>query len=214
VDLDAAEQALAAREAEVAELERQAGLGPADPALLERLAQERDALADARDEAARARETSARGRRERAGTRDVAASARDRRNRLAHDDGDPGFPARFLSARDVDAAAGDRADALSDERHAGHDRDRSREGRHRASDDRAAATDAAREAASEAAGLHRALETRTVIGQAQGMLMARFGIGEAEAFQLLVGASQARNVKLRELARLVVQGEADLEMLS
>lgn len=43
-----------------------------------------------------------------------------------------------------------------------------------------------------------------MIGQAQGLLMARLGIGPDEAFALLVRASQDRNIKLRELARSLV----------
>ena len=82
------------------------------------LAQERDELARARDDAADAREDAAQLRRQRAPGRDQGAVERDRRSRAMHDDGNPGFPNRFLSARDVDGSAGDRADALDDEHHA------------------------------------------------------------------------------------------------
>lgn len=56
------------------------------------------------------------------------------------------------------------------------------------------------------ATLHEALETRTVIGQAQGILMAREGIGAAEAFDILRRASQRTNRKLREIAAEMVAG--------
>lgn len=210
---DDAEDTLAAREAELSERERQAGTPPRDPDLLGELAKERDALADARNRVAEERERAALGRRERAAGRDVAASDRDRRSRAAHDDADPGFPDRFLSGRDVDASAGDRADALGDERAARQDRQRSTEDRQRAARDRDAsvadAHEAAEAAAEEAAGLREAMESRTVIGQAQGLLMARRGIGADEASGLLVQESQARNLKLREVAQSLVREAAD-----
>jgi AmiR/NasT family two-component response regulator len=55
-------------------------------------------------------------------------------------------------------------------------------------------------AARTKAGLGRAVATRQLIGQAQGMLMARHQLTGEQAFALLVRASQDRNVKLRELA--------------
>lgn len=54
--------------------------------------------------------------------------------------------------------------------------------------------------------LRRALETRTVIGQAQGVLMARQGIGPDDAFDILRRASQRTNRKLREVAAEIVEG--------
>ena len=209
VQCDDAEDDLAAREADLAERERQAAMPPRDPDVLAALAKERDALADARDGVADEREVAAAERRERAAGRDVAASQRDRRSRRAHDDGDPGFPDRFMSGRDVDASAGDRADALGEERAAREDRQQSREDRQRASDDRDAAAadarDTAEAAAAEAAGLREGMESRTVIGQAQGLLMARLGITADEAFARLVRESQARNIKVREVARSLVE---------
>jgi transcriptional regulator with GAF, ATPase, and Fis domain len=53
--------------------------------------------------------------------------------------------------------------------------------------------------------LEEGLETRTMIGQATGLLMAHEGLTSAEAFQKLVQASQVSNVKLRELARRYVE---------
>jgi AmiR/NasT family two-component response regulator len=61
-------------------------------------------------------------------------------------------------------------------------------------------------AALERENLTAALETRDVIGQAKGILMARAGIGEDEAFALLVRASQRMQVKLAEVARQLVEG--------
>ena len=57
------------------------------------------------------------------------------------------------------------------------------------------------------ATLREALETRTVIGQAQGMLMATEGITADEAFDILRRASQRTNRKLRDIAtELVAKG--------
>lgn len=57
--------------------------------------------------------------------------------------------------------------------------------------------------------MQRALESRDVIGQAKGYLMARTGVGEEEAFAVLVRASQRLNVKLVEVARRLVAGRLD-----
>lgn len=62
------------------------------------------------------------------------------------------------------------------------------------------------------AALHRedmaaALASRDVIGQAKGILMARAGVDEDEAFDLLRRASQRMQVKLAEVARRLVRGE-------
>ncbi len=52
--------------------------------------------------------------------------------------------------------------------------------------------------------LRRALETRTVIGQAQGVLMARQSINADDAFDILRRASQRTNRKLRDIATDIV----------
>ena len=52
--------------------------------------------------------------------------------------------------------------------------------------------------------LREALESRDVIGQAKGILMARRGITADAAFEALRRASQHRNVKLRAIADEVV----------
>jgi hypothetical protein len=68
---------------------------------------------------------------------------------------------------------------------------------------------AEREALRElAANLEKALASRAVIDQAKGVLMARLGIDADDAFARLVALSNRLNVKLRDLAQLVVEGHA------
>lgn len=57
--------------------------------------------------------------------------------------------------------------------------------------------------------LEDALETRTLIGQATGLLMAQEGLSSDEAFQKLVALSQNTNIKLREIAQRYVQAWSD-----
>ncbi|MGC3002457.1 ANTAR domain-containing protein [Streptomyces sp. G35A] len=52
--------------------------------------------------------------------------------------------------------------------------------------------------------LTEAMRTRDLIGQATGILMERLNIDAAGAFDSLVRASQRENVKLRDLARRIV----------
>ncbi|MFI1567555.1 ANTAR domain-containing protein [Streptomyces sp. NPDC020490] len=52
--------------------------------------------------------------------------------------------------------------------------------------------------------LTEAMRTRDLIGQATGILMERMNMDAAEAFDSLVRASQRENVKLRDLARRIV----------
>jgi transcriptional regulator with GAF, ATPase, and Fis domain len=54
------------------------------------------------------------------------------------------------------------------------------------------------------AELSEAVATRTIIGQAQGILMERYSIDTARAFQVLRRYSRDNNVKLVEIARLIV----------
>lgn len=62
------------------------------------------------------------------------------------------------------------------------------------------------------AQLHQAIESRTLIGQAQGILMERFGLDADGAFWVLRTLSQDRNIKLRIIAdeliesRMLAQG--------
>ncbi len=54
------------------------------------------------------------------------------------------------------------------------------------------------------AELHRALESHAIIDQAKGVLMFVYGVEPEIAFQLLRGASQERNVRLRTIAEGLV----------
>jgi GAF domain-containing protein len=55
------------------------------------------------------------------------------------------------------------------------------------------------------AQLEEALQSRDVIGQAKGIIQAREHCGPDEAFERLRALSQNRNIKLRDLARAVVE---------
>jgi AmiR/NasT family two-component response regulator len=57
-------------------------------------------------------------------------------------------------------------------------------------------------------GLRVALESRDLIGQAKGILMEREGIDDATAFEMLKTISQHANVKLRDVARKVIDEKA------
>ena len=60
-----------------------------------------------------------------------------------------------------------------------------------------------------ASGLQAAMQSRAVIEQAKGQIMSREGCSADEAFTLLARTSQRDNIKLRELARRIVEGEHD-----
>ncbi|MES9539988.1 MULTISPECIES: GAF and ANTAR domain-containing protein [unclassified Actinomadura] len=69
------------------------------------------------------------------------------------------------------------------------------------------AADGARDRAdaeNQMVNLRTALDTRTVIGQATGILMARRGLDAAKAFELLSRTSQNLNVRLGSLAEGIV----------
>lgn len=58
--------------------------------------------------------------------------------------------------------------------------------------------------------LNEALQTRTIIGQAIGIVMERYEIDEDRAFAFLVRASSTGNIKLRAVAQqLVNEGNAE-----
>lgn len=59
-------------------------------------------------------------------------------------------------------------------------------------------------------GLSSSLQTRHLIGMAQGILMQRYQLDTESAFAVLRRQSQDSNVKLRDVARQVVDGRADL----
>jgi GAF domain-containing protein len=61
--------------------------------------------------------------------------------------------------------------------------------------------------------LRQAIDSRDVIGQAKGVLMARRGITADEAFAILRQASQDINVKLRDVAASVAAHVVDVEDL-
>jgi AmiR/NasT family two-component response regulator len=58
--------------------------------------------------------------------------------------------------------------------------------------------------ASEVEHLHEALSTRTVIGVAVGMLMEQYTLSQDAAFGLMVRSSSYSNIKLRDIARRMV----------
>ena len=58
--------------------------------------------------------------------------------------------------------------------------------------------------AERAEGLATALESRTTIGQAQGILMEKFGIGSGPAFEFLRRISQHENRRLFTVAEAIV----------
>ena len=57
--------------------------------------------------------------------------------------------------------------------------------------------------------LQEALETRTTIGKAVGLVMERYQLDDVRAFAFLTRLSQHRNVKLRLVAEELVAGAAD-----
>ena len=64
-------------------------------------------------------------------------------------------------------------------------------------------------AKSEHQGLRTAMQTRHMIGMAQGILMARHGLTPERAFEVLRRFSSQENVKLREVAERLVRSAAE-----
>jgi hypothetical protein len=60
--------------------------------------------------------------------------------------------------------------------------------------------------------LEHAMESRPVIDMACGVLMAGFGCGPKEAWEILVAVSQHANVKLREVADAVTAATTEAPM--
>lgn len=60
--------------------------------------------------------------------------------------------------------------------------------------------------AKELGSLGAALTTRTIIGQATGIIMERYSLTDDSAFQYLIRSSQNNNIKLRDLAADLVNG--------
>ena len=54
------------------------------------------------------------------------------------------------------------------------------------------------------AGLNTAMDSRKLIGQAQGILMERYDLDEAQAFEVLRRYSQDHNIKLRRVAEHLI----------
>jgi AmiR/NasT family two-component response regulator len=52
--------------------------------------------------------------------------------------------------------------------------------------------------------LNAAIDSRKLIGQAQGILMERFSLSDAQAFAVLLRYSQNSNTKLRVIAERLV----------
>jgi transcriptional regulator with GAF, ATPase, and Fis domain len=60
------------------------------------------------------------------------------------------------------------------------------------------------------ADLNVAIETRDVIGMAKGLLMHRHDLDPVQAFRMLVEVSQTTNVKVHQIATLLVERRGDL----
>jgi GAF domain-containing protein len=73
-------------------------------------------------------------------------------------------------------------------------------------------TEAVDAATLQAEQLHRAIDSRDVIGQAKGILMARRGLTADEAFDLLRRSSQGLNVKLVQLAEMIASRHSELDL--
>lgn len=59
-------------------------------------------------------------------------------------------------------------------------------------------------------GLRTTLESRTVIGQTQGILMNQYNLGAERAFSLMKRLSQDRNVRLVMIAKQIVENRIQL----
>jgi response regulator NasT len=59
----------------------------------------------------------------------------------------------------------------------------------------------------EAADLRQALEDRKVIERAKGLLMKKAGLDEQDAFRRLQKRASEKNLKLVELARMIVTAD-------
>jgi AmiR/NasT family two-component response regulator len=61
--------------------------------------------------------------------------------------------------------------------------------------------------AAEVEELHAVMEHRSVIEQAKGVLMSKMQCSAEAALAVLVAASQRENVKLRDLAAWIAEGQ-------
>lgn len=203
--LTAWHERLRVAEQELCDREDRALTDDPSPGEMLALAAERDKLADDRDTLAALHDDRA-GARDRSGLRrDVAGSTRDRRARAIAQDMDPAVADRSVAGEDRDLAAGDRSDSFDD-------RARSRQERERAAGDRERAGQEAAQQQDHLDGLRTALESRLVIGRAEGILMERHGISCESAFAVLARFSQESNRKLRDVAaELVAEAVASRE---
>ncbi len=71
----------------------------------------------------------------------------------------------------------------------------------------------AMEAAQSKDGLETAVVNRTVIGQAEAILMQRYGVSADEAFAVLARTSQAANRKLIDIARQIAEARVDPDVV-
>jgi len=167
-----------------------------DCADLAAFAAEHATLALRRDELA-ARDDRAASRRDAyAIERDMSAADRDRVHN-GEPDGDGGFIDRLMSAGNRDDAAGDRADARDDRRRARADREQ-------AATDRDQLAHTSEIVNRELATLRLAIEHRTVLGQATGILMERHGLSADRSFAMIVKLSNRMNVKASTVAAELV----------
>jgi hypothetical protein len=167
------------------------------PAELVVFATEHAALDTRRDDLAARGDQAASRRDESAVERDRSAANRDRVHNGDASDVDGGFVDRLMSAGNRDDAAGDRADARDDRRRARDDRDH-------AAIEREQASVASAKVNRELATLHQAIDNRTVIGQATGVLMERHGLSAERSFAVIVHLSNEMNVKVRVVADQIV----------
>lgn len=181
------------------------------PAQLAAFAAEREQLAGDRDEMADQYDELAFAQVGLGLRRDATASDRDRHARAREQDLDIASADRAAAGLDRDHAAVDRADSHDDRGRAVDARHRAALDRGRASDDRHEAAQLAGDQDRQLASLRTALESRLVIGQAVGLLMARHAVRRDDAFSVLVRLSQERDAQLREVAvDLVASAEGDL----
>ncbi len=205
---DAWERRLRHAEQELSNRERQVLARDPSPEELLALAAERDGIARERDDLATSYDAHAVSRDRSGLERDVAGSGRDRRARATEGDRDPAALDRWFAGTDRDFGAGDRGDSYVDRGRSLRARERAADDRDQAAEDRDVAAQKASEQDRHLEGLQAALETRAVIGQAQGICMAKHQMSADTAFSLLVRLSQNKNVKLREVAAQLV-AEAD-----
>jgi hypothetical protein len=195
--LDRAEHELAGREAQVVALEPFTAVLAVLRTGRDDLAQLYDDLADDDDERAAVRDRFA-------VDRDVRASGRDVAPLSGQADPESGLANQFLSAGDRDEAAADRANSRDDRRIASEDRKRAADSRQQAAADREATTESSWIAENEVETLRRGLDSRTMTGQAVGILMERHGLTTQAALEVLAESSTHHHVGVSQIARGIV----------